>query len=267
MSTVRMAYFPIPAVHLGLTPTVRLAIQDKNVPRTKPTNPARPPALLVSYVFLEPFLQRQSQYVYRDWALDSGAFSARNSGVEISLDAYIETCQRLRANDPTLTEIFALDVIGDWRASRANTEAMWNAGVPAIPCYHHGEPFDVLLGLAREYPKIAIGGITSLRGEGKLAFIEQCFARVWPKRIHGFGIGSESGVFRVPFHSVDATNWEIGPCKFGHWEKFGNLSVRGSKQHLGTQITHYLDLEERARVRWAKEMRELAALDTERKVQ
>ena len=65
----------------------------------------------------------------------------------------------------------------------------------------------------------------------------------------------------VPWHSVDSTNWEIGPCAFGRWQKFGALSVRGSNQDLRCEVKFYLDLEAKARVRWKKEMKELAALD------
>ena len=35
------------------------------------------PALLVSYVYLKPFLANRHRYCYRDWVMDSGAFSAR----------------------------------------------------------------------------------------------------------------------------------------------------------------------------------------------
>lgn len=136
------------------------------------------PALLVSYVYLKPFLDRQSQYVYRDWALDSGAFSAHMTGTKIELAAYIDVCQRLKASDPTLTDVFALDVIGDWKASLKNVEEMWRAGVEAIPCYHIGEPESVLKGLAKDYPKIAIGGVAREKPQKKLAFAKECFARV-----------------------------------------------------------------------------------------
>lgn len=212
------------------------------------------PALLVSYVYLEAFLKNLHQYQFRDWVLDSGAFSAHQSGTKIELQAYIDTCKKLLANDPKLTEVFALDVIGDWKASLRNYEEMWKQGVPAIPCYHYGEPEHVLRTLARDYPKIAIGGCAMMKIDKKNAFAGQCFARVWPKKIHGFGFGSERSIMSFPFHSVDATNWELGPCKYGRWASFGQMSVRGSKQNLRSEVEWYLALERRARDRWAKEM-------------
>lgn len=215
------------------------------------------PALLVSYVYLEPFLENRHRYAYRDWVLDSGAFSAHNSGVEIKLEDYISCCKDLMASDPTLTEVFALDVIGDWKASLRNAEVMWKEGVPAIPCFHYGEPWDLLNGIAKDYPKIAVGGCVGKRDKNK--FAGQCFARVWPKRVHGFGFGSEESIMMFPWHSVDATNWELAPCKFGTWKAFGGqrVSVRGSQQNLRAEVEWYLDLERRARVKWKKEMEKL----------
>ena len=219
------------------------------------------PALLVSYVYVEPFLKKQASYCYRDWVLDSGAFSAHMSGTEIKLQDYIDFCKKILERDPTLTEVFALDVIGDAKASQKNVEEMWRQGVPAIPCFHANEPESFIYEMAKDYPKIALGGVAMQKGEAKNNWAEQCFARIWPKKVHGFGFGSQDGIMAVPWHSVDSTNWEIGPCAFGRWQKFGPLSVRGSNQDLRCEVKFYLDLEAKARVRWKKEMKELAALD------
>lgn len=215
------------------------------------------PSLLISFVYLDKFLPTKHLYTYRDWVLDSGAFSAHQSGVKIELKRYIEVCQKLTEEDPLLTEIFALDVIGDWRTSLKNCESMWKAGIKAIPCYHRGEPEDVLKGIARDYPKIALGGVAMLRGNKKISWAGQCFTRVWPKKIHGFGFGSREHVLALPWHSVDATSWEIGPCRFGRWNTYGKMSIRGSKQNLRDEVEFYLKLEELARHKWARQMKEL----------
>jgi len=250
-------------------PTIYLShvdgAQGDNVLRgRKKTVPKLPetirPSLLVSYVFLEPFLAHKKQYVYRDWALDSGAFSAHSQGITIDLDKYIDCCKGLLNEDATLTEVFALDVISDWRASLKNAEHMWKKGVPAIPCYHVGEPKNVLIGLAKDYPKIALGGAVGYGRKEKWA--ASCFGLVWPKKIHGFGFGSDKSILSLPWHSVDATNWEITPCKFGIWRSFGrqHLRIRGSSQNLTAEIKYYLNLEAKARHRWKREMEKLDTL-------
>lgn len=214
------------------------------------------PSLLVSFYYLAKFEEEKANYSFRDWVMDSGAFSAHNSGKEIDLQEYIDTCLRLMESDPKLVEIFALDVIGDHEASLKNCEEMWRQGVPAIPCYHVGEPEEALLHMAEAYPKIALGGAVGFRG--KSLWAQQCFARVWPKRIHGFGFGGEKDILSMPWHTVDATNWELGPCAFGNWRSFGgSLSVRGSTQNLRAEIEWYLKLERKAKQRWRREMEKL----------
>jgi len=251
----------VPSVRLGIAPTGDTGGNNSVEHNTTLGGLGRQdnlrPALLVSYVYLEPFLKNRHRYSYRDWVLDSGAFSAHNSGTEIRLQDYIDTCKRLMDEDETLVEIYTLDVIGDWKASIKNCEKMWKQGVEAIPTYHEGEPEHALKRIAKGYPKIALGGVAHKRGSGKIKWAEQCFARVWPKKIHGFGFGSEKAVMTLPWHSVDATNWEIGPCKFGRWNQFGNLSVRGSKQNLRAEVLWYLELEKKARWRWRREMQQL----------
>jgi len=250
-------------------PALRLATCDKcgntggdNLLRNL-TDPSLVPALLVSYVYLQPFLANEHKYQYRDWALDSGAFSAHNSGEWVILEDYIDCYKRL-ADHPAgqkLVEVFALDVIGDWRESVHNAELMWKVGIEAIPTFHYGMPWDVLKGLARDYPKVAIGGCVGKRDKDK--FAGQCFGRVWPHALHGFGFGSEKSLMMYPWHSVDATNWEIAPVKYGHWKAFGGqrVSVRGSRQNLRAEVEWYLDLERRARERWREEMKKLVRVE------
>ncbi len=96
------------------------------------------PSLLISYVYIDAFFKVRGGYQYRDWCLDSGAFSAFKSGQVVDLAEYTAFCKHHLAADPKLVEVFALDVIGDWRGSRKNTDAMWADGVPAIPVYHYG---------------------------------------------------------------------------------------------------------------------------------
>jgi hypothetical protein len=267
MISVRLAYNPGPVNAYGaLANPAQSSMSDTSHTHEETSSTARTaelpaPALLVSYVYLAGFEKNRHRYHYRDWVLDSGAFSAHNSGAIIRLQDYIDTCKRLMDEDPTLTEVFGLDVIGDFRATMRNIEEMWRQGVPAIPCFHRGTPWPELKAMARDFPKIALGGVAMLRGNEKMVFASQAFSLIWPKKIHGFGFGSKSQIMTLPFHSVDATNWEVGPCRFGRWEQFGQMSVRGSNQNLRGEVEAYLRIEREAQFRWRKEMKQLADLD------
>lgn len=250
-----------------MTPlTVRLAYLrgPRDCEVNKPGDDAA--AWLVSYYYLERFAEGKAGYYYRDWVMDSGAFSAHNSGVAIHIKDYIATCAHLLKTDPMLTEVYALDVIGDHKASLRNCELMWEYGIPAIPCFHAGEPWDLLTHLAQHYPKIAIGGVARARDDVKQAFSQECFARVWPKRIHGFGMSNDSLVLGFPFHSTDSSSWEMGPLAFGRWLKFGamdakNKNFSSGRVDLRSQIKYFLNLEAKARVRWSKQMQLLETLE------
>jgi hypothetical protein len=234
-----------------MPPDLRLALANgqgerngtSGLERTSST-PRVLPALLVSFVYLPPFQFNRPRYAFRDWVLDSGAFSAFASGTVIDLAQYIDTCRALLATDPQLTEVFALDVIGDHLASRRNCEAMWKAGVPAIPCYHRGEPEAELLSMARDYPKLALGGVARLRGPEKLRWAEQCFARVWPKRIHGFGFGrttapvalggrDQLGARAVPLRELETLRQDVGARELSEPPLRGGVPPRTRSEGAG----------------------------------
>lgn len=219
------------------------------------------PSLLCSYVYYDLFTKVRDSISYREWVLDSGAFSARSLGVEINLQEYIDFCKELQAGPCPPTEIFSLDVIGDWRASLKNNEEMWKQGVKAIPCFHGGEPWEALTAMAADYPKIALGGMLQEGGRsatGKRWWIGQCFARVWPKKIHGFGVGGESLVLSFPWHSVDASNWTWA-TRYRQWVSMGNAKLGAEPLDLRSEVGHFLRLEERAKHRWLKELAQLDA--------
>lgn len=254
------------------SPTIRLAVAVARESLAGSLAPRPdPPALLVAYPYLSLFQKWRSLYAFRNWALDSGAFTAHTSGKPVDHEAFLATAEEALATDPELVEVFALDVIGDWRASLRNCEEGWKRGLPLIPTYHAGEPEDYLLGIARDFPKIALGGVASRRGASKTDWAGQCLARVWPCRVHGFGFGTRDASLRLPFHSVDASNWAMGPCAYGKWESYGNRALRrasgsvGAHAALRTEVDHYLKLEREARHRWKKEMRQLDKLPTARR--
>jgi hypothetical protein len=264
MTTVRLAELP-------RAPGSYCLIGAKGIPQVS-MNPK--PPLLVSYAHIKFFLEDQAKYYYRDWVLDSGAFSVTQSGTIISVEEYTEFAKEKLLKDPTLTEVFALDVIGDHEASLKNAEYMWDNGVPAIPAYHRGSPESALIHIAKNYPKIALGGVALLRGNKKTEWAKQCFARVWPKKIHGFGFGARSNILALPWHSVDATNWVSGG-RFGQWNSFGRLSVSaanlavyreerglggGTKHNFRCEVEYFMDLEKEAINKWKKEMAILEAL-------
>lgn len=199
--------------------------------------------------------------------LDSGAFSAYNAGEVIDLDLYIDVCRTLLARPEIApVEIICLDVIGSGEGSLKNAWKMKYAGLDVIPVFHIGENWGILKEYCENWEKV---GLSCRLGEGvptSMRFYEQCFAREWPRRFHSFGWVGEKMLMTFPFHSSDSTDWEIKPVQFGTWRAFAKegstnyLNWKGSSQNLESEIDWYLNLEQRLRVRWTKEMKLLESL-------
>lgn len=216
-----------------------------------------PVSLLVAYPELEGFLKRRHEYNISKWVMDSGAFTVFNTGGTIDVKDYAQACLDMRGD---AAEIFGLDVIGDHVGTRKNNEYLWSLGIEAIPAFHMGEPWAALDAML-DRSKIALGGIAR-KGAGRDRWIKQCFTRIWPKRVHGFGLTSKQFLGLVPFHSVDSASWTFGPA-FGVWSGFtGNyakFSIRGYKD-FWVEVEEYRKREAWAKWRWSEEMDLLGSL-------
>ena len=222
------------------------------------------PALLCSYVYLEAFLNFKTRYYYRNWMMDSGAYSAWNSGSKINIDSYIRTCQLLLKRDSTLVEIIALDVINDGKVSKEVTakQSLKNAlymkeeGLEVIPVFHFGEDYGILREYCSAFDKVGLSCRFGELVDDSLKFYDQCFSREWPKKFHSFGWMEDNVALNYPFHSLDSVSWRLQPSAFGYWRKFGAIHSRG-QQDLRSQVKYYLDLEQKVQVKWKKQMKEL----------
>jgi len=241
-------------------------VEDQS--RVSLTDTKKFPAWLVSYAYFMDFQdlkkfcsKRGIQLPVRDWVLDSGAFTAMSSGKVIRLQDYIDFCKKVRDEHQNLTEIFALDVIGNGRESLRNTEEMWRQGIEAIPCHHIGSSADELRHLCANYPKIALGGVARLTGEKKTRFLNDSFSIAFPKKIHGFGIGGKTKE-NFPWHSVDSSSWSLGLWAFGRNSNIGNLGTQKSKSYskkwsrvaLKKVISDHLENEQKLRIKWRSQM-------------
>lgn len=250
--------------------TLYLAVTS-SVPHILASFPERPdpPAVLVSNAYASSFFKRRDSYCVREIIFDSGAYTNFTTGKEpISVQSYIDICKALMATESQLSAVFALDVVGDWRATLRNTEAMWKAGIEAIPCFHAGEPEDALIGMGRDYPRIALGGAAGrLFGEKRFKFLEQCLGRVWPKRVHCFGVTDFRLLERLPFDSVDSSSWDLRPGRYGTMQSFAGPGSPGvylgarkkgsGARRLLPEVNWYLALETRLKAKWGEELAKL----------
>src|SRR4051812_15624311 len=83
------------------SPTIRLSIAggSRRVAAALSYKQFPAPSILVSFFYIKHFFRFRPRMVFRDWALDSGAFSAANSGKVISLSHYIDACAKMMELD------------------------------------------------------------------------------------------------------------------------------------------------------------------------
>lgn len=136
--------------------------------------------------------------------IDSGAFSAKNSGTEVNLDEY---CEYLHQVKPTRYAV--LDVIGDAKGTLENQRYMESKGLKPIPTFHMGSRITELDPYL-EYDYIALGGMVMSSG------IQNHCDKVWAKilktkpdlKVHGFGLTNLNLMKRYPWYSVDSSSFQ-----------------------------------------------------------
>lgn len=215
-----------------------------------------PVDVLVAYPELDTWEKHRERFNVRSWCLDSGAFSAWNSGTAINLGDYIAACR-----DVDACEVFGLDVIGDGDATRRNLDTMWQAGVPAIPTFHHGQPFSVLDWCKRHAPgKIALGGVARRGDKARISWLQACMNHVWPFRVHGFGCASWATVEAAPFDTVDASSWVYAPSAMGAWAGYTGRQVALRARNVRDfwiEVVEHRKRADWAAFRWRRELAQI----------
>ena len=150
-----------------------------------------------------------------DVFIDSGAFSAMNSGKSINIDDYCKFLIEVKA-----TYYATLDVIGDAKNTLINHKYMINEyGLNPIPAFHMGSNLDEFKPLL-EYDYIALGGLVF--AEGIMNHCDEIWHYILENKpnlkVHGFGLTNIELMKRYPWFSVDSSSFKS--CK-----RFGRQNV------------------------------------------
>ena len=224
----------------------------------------RKPTLLVSYAFIKEAKPLPGTG-FRDWILDSGAYTALNSGKKVNLERFTQDVVAMQKADSRLAGAFALDVIGDPEKTIENAEFMRKHGAEVIPTWHAGSHVSYLRHIAKGWKRIAVGGLVKrananrgldMDASAREHWIAKAFAEVWPHWIHGFGCSGDDVLENYPFASVDSTTWRLRPSMYGSWKRFGAMPIRlkaRTAHLLKTEALYFLEKEEWLTARWRKE--------------
>ena len=145
-----------------------------------------------------------------DYAIDSGAYSAFSSGKAISMDEYQTFLTKLGFNP---FGYFALDVIGDEKATMVNYRKMRADGFKPIPIFTRGSDPSLVDELFADTDFIGYGGISARKGNSRTityGYVKKLMSLAKGRKVHwlGFAILNYIKYFK-PF-SFDSTSWSAG---------------------------------------------------------
>ena len=193
---------------------------------------------------------------FKDFMLDSGAFSFMNSGIEVNWNSYIEEYSNY-INENKINKFFELDIdsiIGYDKVKeyRKRLEKLVNR--PCIPVWHRSRELDEFFRLCDEYSYIAVGGIAIghiRRNEYKnfSYLIKEAHKRKC--KIHGLGFTNLSLLKKYHFDSVDSSSWTSGG-RFGKVYKFiGNTLVAYYRKE-NQRLINYIETDAHNFNEWIK---------------
>jgi hypothetical protein len=164
---------------------------------------------LVSYHYYKKF--DMSLFGRFTMIADSGAYSAKTGGVEISVKELVEWYAQWRSQ---FAWCATLDVIGDQAGTQRNWEAMRDAGCDTVPTIHFPEPPSAVDYYAeRGVTFLGLGGqVGRLRDavmRWTVSVMRYARDRYPDMRFHGWG-ATGKGSLLLPYFSVDSSSWYQG---------------------------------------------------------
>lgn len=181
--------------------------------------------VLVSYAFLRK--QRNMRAPLMDAVaagkiellLDSGAFTAKNLGEEISLDEY---CGFLEEHKEHLHGYIALDVLQDPHGTEVNLKRMLERGLRPVPVHVFGDDearMNELFGIS---PWVALGGLRRPhRGRAPLSYVKLKMQWAAGRDVHWLGYTVNETVRGFSPYSIDSASWASGAMWGRHEVYFG----------------------------------------------
>ena len=210
--------------------------------------------ILASYHYFKNKIDviKKSVKANHDIFIDSGAFSAMNSGKAIDLDEYCLFLKECGA-----TYYASLDVIGDAKATLENYEYMVQKyGLKPILAFHMGSELSELDLILKkpEIKYIALGGLVF--SSGISAHCDEVWAYILRNRkglrVHGFGLTNVELMQRYPWYSVDSSSFKS--CK-----RFGRQGILYDGFNFKTfPEDEYIDILNRMGYNFPKDTSELS---------
>lgn len=176
----------------------------------------KPTHILISYFYfnkkekIERFIERIG---YKPkLILDSGAYSAFNSGKDISVTAYIKFVKEC---EEYFQHYIQLDVFQNEFITKTYYNIMKHEGLHPLPVFHYGFNEDLLQYFIEQGETyIALGGTVSIANKRKVAEWVKLYCWLYPDiKFHLLGSFSLKILDTCDLASVDASTWVMAAIK------------------------------------------------------
>jgi hypothetical protein len=173
--------------------------------------------VLVAYPYftkaIEDVIKSQNREKYR-LIVDSGAFTAWNTGRTINLDDYCRFLDSISYLQPFYA--VQLDVFGNKKQTKKNYEIMRSRGYHVMPVFTRGEDKGQLESLYEDTDYIMFGGVTV--GRGNKEYVKWFVENNKNRKAHWLGFVNMPFIKRYKPESVDSSS--VTSCA-----QYGNFSL------------------------------------------
>lgn len=214
--------------------------------------------ILQAFCYCDTFTEKVILPNCKSFLLDSGAFTFMNSakGKPINWEQYINRyIDFIVRND--IDFFFELDIdsiVGLEQVERIRRKIEQRTGKQPIPVFHRERGKDYFVDMCKNYPYVAIGGMTA-------GVEREAYKRTLPwfintahdhgAKIHGLGFTDMKGLKKYRFDSVDSSTWAAGN-RFGKVYVFDGETIQTYSRKEGTKIADHQKLSLHNFKEWVK---------------
>lgn len=170
--------------------------------------------ILASYAYMRnspsyrKLILNLSEQGYINLLIDSGAFTAHNSGKPIDLNEYMEACKSFEGR---CWQYVMLDVLRDNKQTIKNFDTMLSKGLNPMGVLTTDMLLDLVPHLLQKNVYIGVPGGTATKGD----FIRKRFQDVYQlsngkAKIHGLGYVKYPDMYQLPLYTVDSSTFAVG---------------------------------------------------------
>jgi hypothetical protein len=164
--------------------------------------------LLVAYPYctasMVRVIKRLQEVADVELMLDSGAFTAWNSGKTIALADY---CNFVRTPPLHFHNVVQLDCIGNVEGTRENYLHMRSEGLRCIPVFTRGNTREALDEMYEDSDYVLLGGIAT--GENVKGYVKWFQTLSGKRKVHWLGFTNREFLAHYRPFSADASSWHL----------------------------------------------------------